>query len=136
MFLNLYFHSHFSHSTFDYHLDNNIIPPHSHHKDLGIVISSDLSWNFYYDYISSRAYKLLNLLKRSFSSTKSPSAKKLLYISLPNQKPPPSFCTLLFSLLLFLFSLQTTSDSHGKWLNINFEGNYYCRLDFYFIDEW
>ena len=36
---------------------------HSNHKDLGIIIFSDLSWNNHYNYISSRAYKPLGLLR-------------------------------------------------------------------------
>ena len=127
-FVQISFHGHFSHSTFDYHLDNNTVLPHSHHKDLGIVISSDLSWNFHYNYISSRAYKLLNLLKRSFSSTKSPSAKKLLYISLIRSQL--SYCSQIWRpyLLKDIQSIEQIQRRATKFILNDYDLDYKSRL--------
>ena len=36
-------------------------------KDLGIIISSDLSWSSYYNNISAKAYQTLGLIRRHFS---------------------------------------------------------------------
>ena len=52
------------------------------HKDLGIMISSNLLWEAHYNNILSKAYKILGLLRRSFSSYIHVQAKKHLYISL------------------------------------------------------
>ena len=52
------------------------------HKDLGIILSVDLSWDYHYEHITSKAYRMLGLLRHTFSKSLSISAKKLLYISL------------------------------------------------------
>ena len=44
--------------------------------------STDLSWNKHYEYIATKAYRSLGLLRRTFGNTNSISARKLLYISL------------------------------------------------------
>ena len=52
------------------------------HRDLGILMSSDLKWSNHLMFISSRANKILGLIRRSFSSGLHISAKKNLYITL------------------------------------------------------
>ena len=54
------------------------------HKDLGIVMSPDLNWESHITFISSKAYKKLGLLQRTFSSAVSiimSKTKSLSYIS-------------------------------------------------------
>ena len=51
------------------------------HEDLGILFSSDLSWTEHYNHVTSKAYKTLGLLHRTFKSNNT-QTKKLLYISL------------------------------------------------------
>ena len=55
--------------------------PTASHHDLGVIFSSDLSWNNHYKFITSKAYKHLDCyVVRTFSYTSSTSVKKLLYI--------------------------------------------------------
>ena len=39
------------------------------HKDLGIILSTDLSWNHHHEYITSKAYRMLGLLRRTLSKS-------------------------------------------------------------------
>ena len=52
------------------------------YKDLGIIISSDLSFNEHYRYITAQAFRVLGLLRRTFSESMNIREKKVLYISL------------------------------------------------------
>ena len=56
------------------------------HRDLGIIMSSDLSWSAHYSHILSNAYKMLHLLRRIFSTTHCPQNKRALYVSLIKSK--------------------------------------------------
>ena len=51
-------------------------------RDLGVLVSDDLSWSAHYDLLCSRAYKILGLLRRVFNNVFTIAAKKRLYISL------------------------------------------------------
>ena len=37
------------------------------HKDLGIILSVDLSWDYHYEHITSKAYGMLGLFRRPLS---------------------------------------------------------------------
>lgn len=69
-------------STTNYHLNNKQISSNDKEKDLGLVVSANLNWQSHYQLISSKAYKVLGLLRRVFSNSISVSAKLSLYISL------------------------------------------------------
>ena len=66
---------------YSYFLNNSPISLTVSHKDLGVIISSDLSWSNHYRHIITSAYKSLGLIRRSFTTT-SISAKRQLYLSL------------------------------------------------------
>ena len=66
----------------DYTINNTEIQVLNCHRDLGILLSSDLKWNNHLKFIASRAYKVLGLIRRSFSSGLDTKAKKNLYILL------------------------------------------------------
>ena len=51
-------------------------------RDLGVLVSDNLSWSAHYDLLCSRAYQILGLLKRVFNNVFSIAGKKRLYISL------------------------------------------------------
>ena len=51
------------------------------HRDLGLHLESNLRLVHHYDYICSKVYKILGLLRRTFVSTNSPFVKKKLFVS-------------------------------------------------------
>lgn len=69
-------------TTSQYQINGHRITSRLQHKDLGVVMSHDLSWTNHLTSITNQAYKKLGLLRRSFSSVTSVSAKKSLYLSL------------------------------------------------------
>ena len=70
-----------SSTTSIYHLNNQIISSKAMGKDLGLIVSADLNWQPHYQLITSKAYKMLGLLRRVFSSYIPASAKLSLYTS-------------------------------------------------------
>ena len=46
--------------------DTSILWPNAH-KDQGLILSEDLSWNNYYSFIAARAYKVLGLIHHILS---------------------------------------------------------------------
>ena len=66
-------------------------------RDLGIIVSDNLSWSDHYKFISSKAYSQLSLVKRCFINA-STSFKKLLYISLVRSKI--TYCSQLWRPML------------------------------------
>ena len=90
--LNLSFNStkcaalHFSrspaYSTSTYYLNGDSITDIVCHRDLGFIMSRDLSWSNHYDYISAKAYKTLGLIRRLFYHISSIFTKRTLYMSI------------------------------------------------------
>ena len=68
--------------TTSYHIDSNLLSPAKSHRDLGIILSSDLSWSNHFNHITAKAYRSLGLLRRVFGKSTSTPVKKTLYISL------------------------------------------------------
>ena len=64
-----------------YYINGKIISSVNKTKDLGILLSSSLNWDDHYNSILSKAYKILCLICRTFSTNLIPVKKKL-YISL------------------------------------------------------
>ena len=66
----------------NYKIADTQVLTNSSHKNLGIIISSDLSWDQHYKNIIPKTYRMLGLLHRSFSKHQTVTAKRTLYISL------------------------------------------------------
>ena len=66
----------------NYKIPDTQVLTNSSHKNLGIIISSDLSWDQHYKNIILKTYRMLGLLHRSFSKHQTVTAKRTLYISL------------------------------------------------------
>ena len=98
------------------------------HKDLGIILSVDLSWDYHYEYITSKAYRMLGLLRRTFSKSLSVSAKKLLYISLVRSQliyGSPIWRPFLIKDIKLIEQVQRRAT---KFILNDFHSDYYNRL--------
>ena len=67
------------------------------HKDLGVMISSDLTFEAHYNYTVSRTYQTLGLLRRTFSPRTNVKEKRLLY----------NHCSVMISVYLLLTCMET-----------------------------
>jgi len=52
------------------------------HKDLGVIFTSDFNWTAHYTSISAKAYKTLDLIRRTFKTNCMEAKKNLYTISL------------------------------------------------------
>lgn len=57
---------------FDYYLNDSVIGNRDSCRDLGVIVSQDLSWSLHINTIVAKAYKMLGLIRRTFSSTHVP----------------------------------------------------------------
>ena len=78
----------------NYSINNSIINSTSLHRDLGVLVSNNLTWDEHYSAIISRAYKSLYFIRRATSNSHSPSTKLSLYKSLI--RPKLSYCSQLW----------------------------------------
>ena len=100
----------------------------SSHSDLGVVASADLSWSAHYDHLASQAYKLIGLLRRTFQSTDSISAKKQLYTSLV--RPRLLYCSQLWRphLIKDILRLEKIQRRVTKFILNDYVSDYRSRL--------
>ena len=73
--------------TSPYVIEHQPIPEHQSIRDLGITITSNLSFHEHYKTICSKAYGSLNLIRRTFHMQSTPIAtKRYLYVTLIRSK--------------------------------------------------
>ena len=98
-------------------------------RDLGIIISSDLSWSYHISKIVSKAYKILGLLRRTLNDI---TTKKRLYISLVRSQLMTLYGSQIWRPLLVkdmkpIESLQRRAKKYIIILN-DFTSSYRSRL--------
>ena len=69
-------------SISQYYVKNCPVAIKNYHKDVGISMSTDLSWRNHYDYLLSKACKTIGLFRRTLARSMSIHTKKVLYYSL------------------------------------------------------
>ena len=78
----IHFHSNRPNLSTTYTMCETEITSSECHKDLGIILSSNLSWSNHHQYILAKGYGKMSLVRRTFSSHCSVETRKKLYISL------------------------------------------------------
>ena len=116
------------HLQTSYSIGNNVISKVSTHRDLGIFISSDLDWESHHQHIISKAYWMLGLLRRSFSTNITAISKKHLYISLVRYQL--MFCSMLWKpyLLKDIRQLEQLQHRATNYISNDYSSNYKSRL--------
>ena len=111
-----------------YFINNYPVATKESHKDLGVLISKDLSWEDHYDYMLSKAYKTFGLLRRSFAKALSIHTKKVLYISLVRSKL--SYCSPIWrpQHLKDIQLLETLQRRATKFILNDYKSCYRSRL--------
>ena len=111
--------SFFSRFNSTYTINDSPIVSKTSHKDLGVVITSDLKWNAHLEFILSKAYKVLHLLRRTFNTTNSITTKKFLYLCLIRSRF--SYCSPIWRPFL-LKNIKLLEDLQRRAYQIYFTG--------------
>ena len=116
------------HIPFNYSISDKFIATLEHYRDLGVIMSHNLSWSEHLKYISSRAYKFLGLIRRSFSGGHLPGSKKILYISLIRSQL--TYCSQIWRphLLKDITALERIQRRATKFILNDFSSDYKSRL--------
>ncbi len=113
---------------FQYSLNNKDLQSKEKYKDLGVFISSDMTFSTHYMHITSRAYRVLGLLRRTFSSSAYVGEKRLLYISLVRSQL--LYCSVLWRPFLKkdIELLERVQRRATKYILNDFRSDYKSRL--------
>ena len=105
----------------------------SKQRDLGILVKNDLTWSDHYNYISSKAYRSLNLIRRTISVSSSTKTKKSLYLSLVRSQL--TYCSQLWrpNMIKDIKRLETIQRRATKFIMSNTSTSYRDRLQSLYI---
>ena len=114
--------------TTTYTIDGCPLPHPNSHRDLGLQLSSDMSWSKHYESITAKAYKYLGLLRRVFSNCYSIRARKLLYLTLVRSQL--TYCSQLWNpyLIKDTIILERVQRRATKFILSDYVSDYKSRL--------
>ena len=97
-------------------------------KDLGLCIANNLSWSLHYNLISSKAYRALNLIRRTISMKSETSTKKSLYITLVRSQV--TYCSQVWrpNLIKDIQKLERIQRRATKFILNDYSSSYRSRL--------
>ena len=111
-----------------YHINGTNLHSSNCQRDLGIMASRDLSWSNHYNKICLKAYKSLNLIRRTLPPNSSTKLKKQLYFSLV--KSHMSYCSQLWRprLIRDIQSIERVQRKATKYILNDYTSDYKTRL--------
>jgi len=114
--------------TTSYTISNNTVISKQHHKDLGVTLSVNLEWSTHHDIILSKAYKILGLIRRTFSPLIQPLTKTQLYVSLVRSQL--TYCSSIWRphLIKDINKLEQLQRRATKYILNDFISDYKTRL--------
>ena len=125
--VHLHYHFCSSSATPKYYIKGREIQSLTSTKDLGIIFNTNLSWDQHHKSITSRAYRTLYLLRRTFT-TPATSAKKLLYVSVIRSQL--TYCSQLWRphLIKDILTLERVQRRSTKFILNDYVSSYKSRL--------
>ena len=123
----LRFFPHLTSCEHSYTLNNRPIQSSNSHRDLGVILTSDLSFSSHIQKITSKAYKILGLVRRTFHCP-STTARLRLYTSLIRSQL--TYCSIIWRpyLLKDIISLEKVQKRATKFILNDYTSNYKHRL--------
>ena len=111
-----------------YNISSTEIAAQSHHKDLGVFFTHDLSWDYHHRHVLSKAYSALGLLRRTFSKLHSPEIKKKLYLSIVRSQL--MYCSTIWRphLIKDIMLIEQLQRRATKFILNDYESDYFTRL--------
>ena len=115
-------------SAYQYCINDVLVSSTSNHRDLGVIMSSDLSWSDHYNIIISKAFKVLHFLRRILSPHHSVSTKLQLYTTLIRSHF--SFCSQVWHphLIKDIKSIERVQRKSTKFILNDYYSCYKSRL--------
>ena len=112
----------------EYELNGVVMKTSDTYKDLGVFFSADLSFTTHYNYITSWAYRMLGLIRQTFTMKTNVQQKKSPYISLVGSQL--LYCSVLWrpNLLRDIELLERVQRRATKHILNDFRSNYKSRL--------
>ena len=97
-------------------------------KDLGIILTEDLSWGKHYKSINARAYEVLGLMRSTFLPSHSTSTMVKLYVSLVRSQL--FYCTQIWRphLMKDILSIERVQRRATKYILNDYTNYYKSRL--------
>lgn len=110
-----------------YFVNDSPITTSDHHKDLGVIMSGDLSWSDHYHFIVSKAIRSLGMIKRTFKCN-SVFTKRQLYLSLVRSNL--SYCSPIWRphLIKDMYYIERVQKRATKYILNNYTSDYKSRL--------
>ncbi len=117
------------HQHLMYSIDGTSLSFTSTQRDLGVLVRSDLSWKDHINKICLKAYRSLNMIRRSLPSDAPSQLKKHLYTSLV--KSHITYCSQLWRprLIKDILSVERVQRKATKYILNNYSLDYKTRLE-------
>ena len=115
--------------SYQYLLDHAKIQITKVQRDLGVTVRDNLSWSDHYNNICSKAYRSLNLIRRSVTSNSPMKVKKQLYVSLVRSHL--CYCSQIWRpcLIKDIVNLERVQRKATKFILNDYSSDYKSRLD-------
>ena len=117
-----------SEDLYNYIFDDSILEYRESGRDLGVIFSANLTWERHYRHITARAYKMLGLVRRSFSKFIPVLVKKKLYLALVRSQL--TYCSVVWrpQLIKDIITLESVQRRATKYILDDYECDYKTRL--------